>query len=162
MSEAALFTTDTKKMRLLFSMILCFGNPSDPGQLWENHKYTLSEDILFIERQRLNNKELQLNSDMLNLSLFYLNEILEQHKKNLANFPGIPQLPIGYDPNTTILLNFERNRFIREHMAYDKETLATFTQECVYKEQKEIYRKITNNKSNNYHGHLYFLDGPCG
>ena len=47
--EASTTTTDIRKLRLLFGMILNYGYPTSPGQLWEKHKYNLSIDILYKE-----------------------------------------------------------------------------------------------------------------
>ena len=145
-------------------MILCYGNPSDPGQLWENHKESLTADILYKERNRLNDKNLQLNNEMINISLYYLNKILDQQQKSLINFPGLPTLPKEFNPNNDVA-NFEKNRFIREHQAYNKEALKLFTQECeakFNKDQLDIYNQNIKSKKINYSGNMYFLDGPGG
>lgn len=40
-----------QQMRSLFAIILTTCAPSNPKQLWENHKESLSEDILYRNRQ---------------------------------------------------------------------------------------------------------------
>ena len=44
MNEASLTIIDSNKLRSLFSLILCFGHPSDPGKLWQ--KYILKNLLL--------------------------------------------------------------------------------------------------------------------
>ena len=129
LKEASLSTNDINKFRLLFLMILVYASPSNPKQLWQSFKEYLAEDILLQEKKRLNNHELVLNQEMTNLSLYYIDQILQSYNKSIKDF-GLPQLPLDYDPNKTILSNFEKNKFIREHTAYDKESLALFFNRC--------------------------------
>ena len=79
LNEAASVTTDSNKLRLLFSMILAYGQPSNPGELWENHKSNLCEDNLYKERIRLNNSKLPLSQGMIHLGLYYINDIIYLH-----------------------------------------------------------------------------------
>jgi len=164
--EAHSFTTDTGKLRLLLAMILSYGQPSNPGELWDKHKNNLTEDILHKEKIRLNNDSLEINDDMLNLSLYYLNEILSTYNKTINDFAGMPRLPDGYDPNSTLLNNFELNKFIRNQTGYDRETMGRFAESCskkLNKEQLDVYNNIiykeTTQTSN---GQLFFVDGPGG
>ena len=128
LKEAALSTTDTNKFRLLFVMILVYASPSNPKQLWESFKENLA-DILLQEKNRLKDNKLVFNQEMSNLSLYYIDQILQSYNKSIKDF-GLPQLPHNYDPNNTILSNFEKNKFIREHTAYDKETLKVVYNRC--------------------------------
>ena len=80
-------------------MILCYGNPSDPGKLWQSHQGHLTRDILYKERNRLKDHTIELDIDLINLSLYHLNQILERNNKSLKNFLGIPQLPLNYIPH---------------------------------------------------------------
>ena len=75
MLEAELFTTETELLRELFAMILCYGNPSDPGKLWQSHQGHLTRDILYKERNRLKDHTIGLNNDLVNLSSYHLNQI---------------------------------------------------------------------------------------
>lgn len=91
-------------------MIFAFGNPSNPGKLWLNHNATLSEDILYKEQERLGNKNLKLNDEMLNVSIFFLNENLQTYNKSTLDYVGIPTLPQNFDPNKNIFyFNSENN-----------------------------------------------------
>ena len=81
-------------------MILTYGDKANPGKLWEEHKSALTYDILYKERIRLNDRELKINSDIENLSLYYPSEILQSYHKNLTDFVGMPILPIDFDHNT--------------------------------------------------------------
>ena len=111
MEEASEHTTDIRQLRLLFAMILTQGNPSNPGALWQKHKKDLSQDILYNQRIKFNNPILPLNEDMLTLSLYFLNEILNTYNKSLRDFHGLPMLPLNYNPNSIILHDNETNKF---------------------------------------------------
>ena len=166
LTEAALFTTDTRKLRVLFAMILNFGNPSDPLKLWEKHKVSLSADIIYNEKIRLNVQQLEINTDIINLSLYHLNEILETYKKSLINFPPMPLLPPNYNPNDTLLTNFETNKFIRAETAYNRETLKIFSDDAILKlnqNQLAVFNHLMDSTEEiNKQGQLYFVDGPGG
>ena len=162
LTEAALIQTDIHKFRNLFALILIFGNPSNPGQLWINHKDTLASDILYKERMRLNNQSLQINEEITNETLFCLDEIIKKNsKKDLSHFRGIPTIPYDYLPANVVV-----NKYLREHLSYDKVTLKEFVNECKNKlntQQKDIYNRVTNlNNDSNSDSKLFFIDGPGG
>ena len=104
---------------------------------------------------------------MLNLCLFYLNEILSTYNKNLSYFVGLPKLPLNYNPNDTILQGYETNKFIRDQKNYDKSVLKIFIDSCANQlnvEQLAIYNRIIFPEKFN-HGdtnNLFFVDGPGG
>ena len=162
LKEAALVTTDINKFRLLFVRILIFASPSNPKQLYESYKSSLAEDILFKEKIRLKDPYLILNQSMFDLSLFYLDEIFQTYNKSLKDFYGLPQLPPHYDPNKTLLTNFEKNKFLREHTAYDKEAQSLIYQRCksqLNKDQLNTFNMITSPANETK---LFFIDGPGG
>ena len=111
MEEDSEHTTDIRQLRLLFAMILTQGNPSNPGALWQKHKKDLSQDILYNQRIKFNNPILPLNEDMLTLSLYFLNEILNTYNKSLRDFHGLPMLPLNYNPNSIILHDYVTIKF---------------------------------------------------
>jgi hypothetical protein len=164
--EASNFTTDIRKLRLLFVTILIYGNPSNPGDLWSKHRDSLTLDILFNEKTRLNDQNISFNHDMYDLSLYYISEILATYNKKLKDFAGMPLLNPNYNPNDTLLNNFELNRFIRAETEYNREVLIEYVQIAVAKlnpEQFEIYNQIIyNTKPTGKSGNLYFVDGPGG
>ena len=166
LNEAALVSTDIRKIRLLFAMILNYGNPSNPGELWDKHKSNLTADILYQEKIRLNDQNLTFNDEMFNLTLYYLNEILSTYNKNIKDFVGLPLLPDNYTPSNVNTNNFEMNRYIRIETAYNKEVLRKFTDACVQRlntKQLEIYNQIIyKTRPNANQGQLFFVDGPGG
>jgi len=166
LNEANLVTTDVRKLRLLFAMILRYGQPSNPGDLWATHKEQLTADILFKERKRLNDFTIEINDDMYNLSLYYLNEILSTYNKNLKDYVGLPILPINYNPNEYLLNNFEINRFKRVETDYNRQVLNTFVNGALLrlnKEQLEIFNQIIYQKNvSSKKGQLFFVNGPGG
>jgi hypothetical protein len=117
LSEAINSTTDIKKLRSLFVMILTYSQPALPAKLWEKHKFNLCADILYAEKQKQNEKDIEFSQDMFNLGLFYINEELQKNGKSLKNFVGMPLLPPGYKNTQTI--NYSNNRLIQEQLNYD-------------------------------------------
>jgi ATP-dependent DNA helicase PIF1 len=103
---------------------------------------------------------------MLNLSLYYLNEILSTYNKSLIDYIGIPKLPINYNPNDAILTDFDTNRYRRAEKEYDRTVLHQFViagLKMLNNEQLIIFNAIIY--SHNYPekiGQMYFVDGPGG
>jgi hypothetical protein len=164
--EATNFSTDVNKLRLLFVMILVYGQPSNPAKLWETHKENLTRDILYKERIRLNNCNLNFNEDMFMLCLYFINESLLTYNRSLANYKNMPQLTPNYNPNNTILNDHETNRYIRRETDYDKSALKLFSEACektLNSDQLKIYNTLINSDDKiQPNGKLYFLDGPGG
>ena len=97
-----------------------------------------------------------------NVTLYLLNEIIKKNsKKDLSNFRGIPTIPDDYCPGNVII-----NKYLREHLSYNKTTLKEYVNECENKlntQQMEIYSRITNLNTNfNANSKLFFVDGPGG
>ena len=72
-----------RSLRRLFANILVFGNPSDPGQLWESHAMSLTEDI------RLN-AELS-EPEALYLAIANVEDNLRLYGLTWDNFPSLPR-----------------------------------------------------------------------
>jgi hypothetical protein len=165
LQEAILITTDIQKLRLLFVMILIFGNPTEPGKLWEAYKECFTSDILYREKIRINDQNLQFDQSMFNLSLFYINEILATYNQSLQKFAGMLLIPADFSPES-FNINLEEKRFIREETAYNRETLREFADTCVKrfnKEQLTIYNQIIyGNSSESQFRRMYFVNGPGG
>ena len=163
--EANNFTTNVAKLRSLFVMILVFGNVTSPGELWNTHKFNLTADILYKERIRLNNNNLEISEEMLKQSLYEIQQCLLAHNKKLSKYLGMPQLPHDYDPNTNSD-TYERNKYIRTQTAYDIDVLKKFAEACekkLNKEQLVVYKALTDpNYKNEKKGRLFFVDGPGG
>lgn len=64
MQEAA-FSSMPQQMRTLFAIILTTCAPSNPRELWEKYKESLSEDILRQARRAIPNEDVQFTDDIL-------------------------------------------------------------------------------------------------
>ncbi len=158
--EAALVTTNIHQFRTLFVMILVFGAPSNPKKLFDAHLPTLAEDIIQKEKIRLNTSIIAINQEIINLTIFYLNELLQDYNKTTQDFHGLPILPIDYNLNTNqiFLNNIDKNKFITEQKNYDKEALKIIhdrSKKLLNNGQLNAYIQIFNSKNN-----LFFIDGP--
>jgi hypothetical protein len=164
-NEAAGHTTNIQKLRLLFVMILIFGCPSNPGDIWNKHKNNFSEDFLYQERTRLNDPKIEINESITNAALFEIDKLLRKYNRSLSDFAGMPSLPADYIQNTHLYNNDEPNQYIRNHTQYDRNTLKIFADACIKqlnKQQKEVFDALTQDNLTNVNGSVYFVDGPGG
>lgn len=77
-------TCHPHQIRTLFAIILTTCAPSNPKDLWEKHKESMSEDILLRERQDNPNLDVQYSEDIFNKSLILLEDICGSiNNKNL-------------------------------------------------------------------------------
>ena len=66
-------------------------------------------------KRRLNKHSIELDQDMTNLSLYYLDKILLHYNKTLKNFSGLPLIPINFKP-----VNFNKSpNFCNYQPSYD-------------------------------------------
>ena len=166
LTEASHHTSDIRQLRQLFVTILQFNRPVNPGELWEKHKKTLTNDILYEQKIRTKNHNLKYNQHMYDTALYCINELLYQYGKSIGHFRGLPELPPDFRPSFADQNQFNSNRYIRNELDYDKEHLKIYAEAC-YKQlntnQKIIYDKIINNNAGVLpRGRLYFVDGPGG
>ena len=88
LSEAA--TTDSStKLRYLFAIMLATCGLSNPKQLWENHKDSLSEDVHRQVQQKNPTVEINYADDIHNKALILLEDlVLSINGKSLQEFAG--------------------------------------------------------------------------
>ena len=161
MLEACSIILDANKIRSLFAMILAMANPSNPGELWEKFKIDLAHDFIIKERNRLGNEYIQWNQNIQNLTIYHLNIELESYNTTTKKFYGLPIIPVDFNPGSALdNPAYVNNQHIRDHLAYDRDKLKTFAEDCKKKFNKgqlETYETIMkeNNKDN-----MFFIDGP--
>ena len=68
MQEASV-SNSAASLRSLFAVILTWCEPSNPLDIYEHHKDSMTEDFLHQQRTRLGNMELDFNEDIFNLAL---------------------------------------------------------------------------------------------
>ena len=75
----------------LFVVILTWCEPSNPLDIYEQHKESMAEDFLHQQRARLGNMELGFNEDVFNLALNDLQDrVLSMGGRQLSDY-GLPQ-----------------------------------------------------------------------
>lgn len=118
LNEAATIPS-ARMLRNLFAIILTTCSPSNPRQLWENHKASMSEDILHQARQTAKNPLLPSNDAIYNKALLLIeNMVLSMVGKTLQQLQV--QMPI---PNRDAISNLISREVLRE-TSYDCEELA--------------------------------------
>ena len=86
MQEAAVYAT-ASALRTLFALILTSCHPSYPMQLWEAHKLSMTDDILYRSRRNAQRPDLAISSEMLNETLVCLEDLVHQMSgKKLSDF----------------------------------------------------------------------------
>ncbi len=96
LSEAISIYTDIRALRELFASILKHSQPSKPAILWDNFKKDLCQDILYHERLRLKDPNIQYNNSIYNAGLIQLDMILKLNGRNLTEFPNMTQIRYGF------------------------------------------------------------------
>ncbi|XP_021979692.1 uncharacterized protein LOC110875797 [Helianthus annuus] len=138
LSEAHMWASGSL-LRELFVTMLLFCEVNSLGQLWEKHRETLSDDILYKKRKHFMFPRLQLsNEQRKNYCLVELDELLEKNGKSLHDFADMPQAD-------TSLLNAMDNRLIREELSYNTKIMADKHQQLyasLNMEQKTIYNIV--------------------
>ncbi|CAN1274855.1 ATP-dependent DNA helicase PIF1 [Linum perenne] len=151
-------TASARQMRTLFATMLMYCEVSSIESLWEKNWELLSDDILYMQRKKLNLPELQLsNQDIQHLCLIELEKILRKFGRSLTDFSGFPDLE-------TSELSDMSNSLLAEEMNYDRETLASQLQTEMPKlnaEQRYAFDQITDSVYNNK-SQLFFIEGFGG
>ncbi|GAN11433.1 ATP-dependent helicase RRM3-like [Mucor ambiguus] len=162
--EEAALTQSAISLHKLFCIILSFCAPSNPYELWQTFKISLSEDYAYqlandstFDAVVNNLQEIACNNAMLDI-----NDILAgQHGSSLTRFPEFV-LPIVEDPNLS--------RIVREQLrlnALARDNAASFDIEAFNSDQRRVYDTIMHCierdgcQSTNF-ARVFFVDGPGG
>ena len=150
LTEAAA-TDSPNKLRYLFAIMMCSCGLSNPKQLWEIHKDSLSEDILHHVQQENPTVEVIYTSTNYNRALLLLEElVISISNKALKDF-GMPS-PVCVS-NTT-------NRELLRETNYRVDTLNTYiadNEHLLIPDQKHAYNTILHRVVSQSRGFL-FLD----
>ncbi|XP_073972868.1 uncharacterized protein [Rhodnius prolixus] len=155
LAEAALNCTGTQ-IRLLFAIVLTTCFPARAQMLWDNHKDSMTDDILYRHRTRCNDLTTSFSEAMYNEALIAIEDLCIA----IANLP-ISHFGMG-SPNRSAsdLLNTDMNR----ELQYDTVQMASIVSRNVpllNDEQKIIYDRIMLAVSAGQGG-FFFLDAPGG
>ncbi|XP_044575246.1 uncharacterized protein LOC123259048 [Cotesia glomerata] len=155
LAEAALNCTAIQ-IRLLFAIVLTTCFPARAEILWDNHKDSMTDDILHQHRTRCNDLAITFSDDMYNEALIAIEDLC-------IIIANLPLSHFGMNsPNrgATDLMNTEMNH----EMQYNTvETAAIVTRNVplMNEEQRTIYDRIMLALSAGQGG-FFFLDVPGG
>lgn len=155
LTEASV-TSFPNQIRTLFAIILTTCAPSDPKDLWEKHKESLSDDILRNVRRQNSNEEIQFSPEIFNEALKLLEDkCIEINNKTLSEF-GLPT-PIRNNEDI-----FDKD--LQRETEYNVEELHAYVEArkgSLTEDQKRAYDMIME-KVNKKSGGIIFLDAPGG
>ena len=85
-------------MRDLFVTLLVFCEVRNTSELWERHWTNLADDIEYNQQKMTNIHDLKISSlDKQMMALAAINNLLKQYGKKVADYPGLPELQIGFN-----------------------------------------------------------------
>ena len=155
MSEASTVQSPSK-LRNLFAIMLSTCGLSNPAQLWESYKESMTEDILRQVRRQNPGMDLDYTSDMFNQVLIYLEDkVLEMSGKDFKQLG----LPIPQRNNGDRL-----SREMLRETSYDVEQLEKYVLEnepLLVPDQRSAFNAILD-LVNQKTGGIFFLDAPGG
>ncbi|KAK7315487.1 hypothetical protein VNO77_34037 [Canavalia gladiata] len=126
-------------LRKLFVTLLISNQIERPEIVWNSTCIYLSDNLLYRQRQRMQQPDLQLtDAETYNLALYEIQKLLESNNRTLSEYPSMPQ------PEIEFVSDFN-NRLIMDELQYDKEKLARDHLSFLTKmtdEQMNIYNKI--------------------
>jgi len=146
-------------LRMLFGIFLHHCNPTLPGDLWNEFKHQICDDLL-VKLQRLYPNRDFSQDEVYDYGLHLINHILHNLGTDLGNIAGMPQI-IG-DWGVVA----EGNRLINEQLDYNREELGirvAANAERFNDEQRNIYNAVMESV-NNHQPKVFFLHsaGGCG
>jgi hypothetical protein len=155
LAEAALNCT-AKQIRLLFAIVLTTCLPARAETLWDNHKDSMSDDILHQHRTRCNDLTIPFSDAMYNKALIAIEDLCII----------IANLPLSHfgmrSPNRSAsdLINSEMNREL-QYNTVEMAAIVTRNVPLINEEQRTIYDRMMLAVSAGQGG-FFFLDAPGG
>jgi hypothetical protein len=148
-----------KQLRHLFSLILSNCEILNGYQLWLKYQNHLCEDILNQFKKSSNDNSLQLNEEIINVSLLDLERNLNNVGQTLENFPEFPKLITETNGKIEAFINSHKNYDTIEMEETCKNNILKFNED-----QLSIYNTIVHNfnNDNSTKSRLFFIDGPGG
>jgi len=137
---------------ILFTVILGYCEPSNPLEIYDNHKKAMAEDFIHQQQVLLRDEHMGVNSDMFNLVLNDLQEkVISMGGRQLSEY-GLPQ-PQAVDSDT-----FARE--YRREISYDQGEQQAYV-ECnaalLTADQRNVYDCFCSMVDRN-EGGVLFLD----
>ena len=154
--EEAIISNSPASIRTLFAVILAWCEPSNPTEIYDNHKEALAEDFLHQQRILQRDEHLEPNDDIFNLALNDLQEkVISMGGRQLFEY-GLPQ------PHTV-----DNDRFAREYrreISYDQGEQQAYVEHnaaLLTADQCDVYDCFCSMIDRN-EGGVLFLDAPGG
>ena len=89
--EEASVSNSPASLLTLFAVILNWCEPSNPLEIYENHKEAMAEDFLHQQRTQHRDDDLEFNDDIFNVALNDLQEkVISMGGRELSEY-GLPQ-----------------------------------------------------------------------
>jgi len=143
-------------LRNLFALILTTCGPSNPKQLWESHKESLTEDILREARRQNPGMNLDYTPDMFNQVLVILEDkTLQMAGKTLEKF-GLPTPQRNSGDRLSSEMLRETSYDVKELDAY-----VAVNEPLLVADQRAAYNAILDQIKREAGG-IIFLDAPGG
>ena len=156
--EEAATSCSASKLRSLFAILITCCSPSNPRNLWETHRESMTEDILHQSRRDHSDLNLTFSDAMFNQALILIEDkVLSMVSKTLEQLNlGLP-LPQRIESN-------QLSREVLRETAYDAVQLAEDVAKIVpllSRDQTEALNVISNLMESETGG-IIFLDAPGG
>ncbi|XP_054163800.1 ATP-dependent DNA helicase pif1-like [Oppia nitens] len=155
----AVVTQSVKQIRELFATILVFCQPSNPKNLWEKYKTSMTEDYVRDEQRRHGEDydiTEQINNIFVNNALKDIQSHLEANSKSLSDFPEMPTVNNNLINGTSRLILDE----IEDNPELLRPEVET-NEELLNEDQKKAYLKIINAVNSNAEKQ-FFLNAAGG
>nr|XP_046472567.1 uncharacterized protein LOC124214346 [Neodiprion pinetum] len=145
-----------KQIRLLFAIVLTTCFPTRAETLWDNHKDSMTDDILHQHRTRCNDPTIVFSDAMYNEALIAIEDLCI----TIANLPLSHFGMHSPNRNASDLMNTELNRELQYNTA-EMAAIVARNVPLMNEEQKTIYDRIMLAVSAGQGG-FFFLDAPGG
>jgi len=154
--EEAIVSNSPASIRTLFAVILAWCEPSNPLEIYDNHKEAMAEDFLYEQRTLHRDQQLEMNDDIFNLALGDLQEkVISMGGRQLSEY-GLPQPQLVDSDRFAREYRREINYDRGEQQAYVAHNAALLTID-----QRDVYDSFCTMVDRNQGG-LMFLDAPGG
>jgi len=103
-------------LRYLFAILIVFCQVTDPLSLWQNHRASMAEDILFRRQQGCPSDDINYDKNIFNEALLELNKVvLSISGKTITDFGLILSNNIDLSTNTKYLREtpYDRSRLLQ-------------------------------------------------
>ena len=154
--EEASVSNSPASLRTLFAVILTWCEPSNPLQIYENHKEAMAEDFLHQQRIQHQGEDFNFNDDIFNVALNDLQEkVISMGGRELSEY-GLPQPQAVDNDRFARVYRREIDYNQGEQQAYVSHNVPLLTAD-----QQDVYDTFCSMIDRD-EGGMLFLDAPGG